>query len=83
MSIPLFTDLPPEMPNALCAETDPELFYPAPQGGQGDAATAKRLCGRCEERVRCLDWAVATGQEYGIWGGTTGNERKRMRRRSA
>lgn len=77
------SQLPPDMPGALCAQTDPNLFYPPAEGGMGDARRAKNLCGACEWRVKCLKWAVDTQQEYGIWGGTTGRERQAMRRRSA
>lgn len=72
--------LPPDMPGAMCAQTDPNLFFPPPMGGQGDAARAKRLCHECDWRLRCLEWAVETNQEYGIWGGTTHTERKQLRR---
>jgi len=62
---------------ALCAEVDPELFYP--DTGQ-PAAPAKNICRACEVRTDCLSWAMANGELFGVWGGTTERERKAMRR---
>jgi len=63
--------------NALCAETDPDEFFPAK--GESTRA-AKRTCGRCEVRVECLAWAVERAEPYGIWGGLSERERRRLRR---
>jgi WhiB family redox-sensing transcriptional regulator len=58
-----------------CAGADPAIFFPE-QGGP--ASEAKAICGRCPHRQACLDWAIATGQAFGIWGGASPDERARM-----
>ncbi|MGW4488399.1 WhiB family transcriptional regulator [Amycolatopsis sp. NPDC004368] len=70
---------------AACAEEEPELFFPV---GNGDAARrqeseAKAVCHRCPVREACLAWAMATGQDAGIWGGLNELERRVLKRRSA
>lgn len=62
---------------ALCAQTDPELWFP----GVGEPAIpAKRICAVCPVREACLDYALAAGPRiYGIWGGTTEKERRQLR----
>jgi len=64
---------------ALCAEIDPELFYPEP--GHSPAA-AKRICAGCDVRVQCLEFALTVEDCHGVWGGTTPRERSRLRRGS-
>ena len=61
---------------ALCAETDPEAFFPQP-GDNGHAARA--VCGKCELSAACLDYAL-TNPVDGIWGGTSTIERTRPAR---
>lgn len=62
---------------------DPELFFP----GQGeDARPAKLICDRCPIKRPCLEYALANGERFGIWGGTSQRERRvilRDRRRGA
>jgi WhiB family redox-sensing transcriptional regulator len=57
---------------------DPELFFP--EGTEGPAieavARAKRVCGACEVRARCLDWALSHEAHFGVWGGRTEEERR-------
>lgn len=65
---------------ALCAETDPELFFPE-KGGS--AREAKAVCDRCTVRAACAEWAVETNQRYGVWGGLTLTERRQVRSRWA
>jgi len=60
-----------------CAGFDPELFFP--ERGQ-DAGPAKALCRECPVRSQCLSWAIDSGQKYGIWGGMTESQRRRLRR---
>lgn len=72
--------MPPEMPGALCAETDPELFHPPVGGGSGEAARAKAICGGCDWRQKCAEWAIETQQPYGIWGGLTPKDRWKVRK---
>lgn len=62
---------------ALCAEVDPELMFPAPGG---TVRGGKELCRRCELRETCLAWALEHGEEFGIWGGTSEGERRGLRR---
>lgn len=69
----------PDLPGALCAQADPEEWFPE-RGGS--PRVAREICGRCPERVPCLEWAVATGERYGIWGGATEHERRTFRSES-
>jgi len=65
-----------------CRTEDPELFFPIAAGGPGLAqvARAKAVCARCEVRAECLRFAMETGQDYGVWGGTSEEERRAWRR---
>ena len=69
---------------ALCLDEDPELFFPI--GTTGPAATqveqAKVVCRRCPAVEPCLTWALDTGQDAGVWGGTSEDERRALKRRS-
>lgn len=63
--------------DALCRQTDPELFHPE-VGGTSTLAT--RTCAACPVRSECLEYALATEQYWGIWGGLTQDElRRRIR----
>jgi len=64
---------------ALCAETDPEAFFPE-QGGT--TREAKKICTACEVRAQCLEHALVNDEKGGIWGGLSERERRRLRRRS-
>jgi WhiB family redox-sensing transcriptional regulator len=70
---------------ALCRDEDPELFFPI--GTTGPAAQqvdeAKAVCRRCDVRTECLQWALETGQDAGVWGGTSEEERRALKRRGA
>ena len=61
---------------ALCAQTDPEIFFPEKGGAVN---LAKQVCNSCEVKLDCLAWAVQNDEKYGIWGGTTPQERERLR----
>jgi WhiB family transcriptional regulator, redox-sensing transcriptional regulator len=63
---------------AACRETDPELFFPvtARGPGAGEIARAKAVCATCQVRRQCLQYALATHQVDGVWGGTTEDERR-------
>lgn len=67
---------------AACRDEDPELFFPigttGPAAEQADAA--KRICMRCEVREECLEFAIASNQDAGVWGGLTEDERRTLRR---
>lgn len=62
---------------ALCAETDPESFFPEKGGSTREA---KRICLGCEVREWCLDYALAHDERFGIWGGLSERERRRLKR---
>lgn len=70
---------------AACLDEDPELFFPIgitkPALDQTDRA--KTVCARCSVRLQCLQWALATGQDVGVWGGLSEDERRAMRRSRA
>ena len=67
---------------ALCRDTDPDLFFPVGTTGQAldQIAAAKRVCAQCPAKRPCLDFAIATNQDSGIWGGTSEDERRQIRR---
>jgi WhiB family transcriptional regulator, redox-sensing transcriptional regulator len=62
---------------ALCAETDPEAFFPEKGGSTREA---KRICSGCEVRAECLEYALAHDERFGIWGGLSERERRRVKR---
>jgi WhiB family redox-sensing transcriptional regulator len=62
---------------ALCAQTDPEAFFPE-KGGSARAALA--VCAECPVRGECLNHALENDERFGVWGGTTERERRRLRR---
>lgn len=70
---------------AICRDTDPDLFFPV--GTTGHALVqidrAKQVCGDCPVRTECLTFALETNQDSGIWGGTSEEERRAIRRRAA
>jgi WhiB family transcriptional regulator, redox-sensing transcriptional regulator len=70
---------------ALCSGTDPDLFFPIGTTGQALVTIdhAKRVCARCTVTQECLDFALATNQDSGIWGGLSEEERRQIRRRRA
>lgn len=70
---PHWTDL------ALCAEVGGDLWFP--EYGE-NAAEAKRICRMCEVREACLQFAMDTGQLWGVWGGTSERERLVLRRQA-
>lgn len=69
---------------AECLDIDPELFFPIGPTGLGlqQAHEAKKICRRCPVQQSCLEWALANGQQAGIWGGTDEDERRLLRRRA-
>jgi WhiB family redox-sensing transcriptional regulator len=62
---------------ALCAQTDPEAFFPEKGGSTREA---KRICLGCEVKDACLDYALANDERFGIWGGLSERERRRLKR---
>jgi len=69
---------------AACRDVDPELFFPDGdvKSVRAQVAMAKLTCRRCPVSTTCLSWALASGQEAGIWGGLTEAERHRLLRRT-
>ncbi|BAU87213.1 transcription factor whiB [Streptomyces laurentii] len=74
--LPLVPDLSWQE-NALCAQAGPEFFFPAPGSSTREA---KQLCGACEGRVACLEYALAHDERFGVWGGLSEKERIRLKR---
>ena len=68
--------------DAICRDTDPELFFPVGTTGYAllQIARAKEVCGQCPVQGECLDYALETNQDSGIWGGTSEEERRVLRR---
>ncbi len=62
---------------SLCAQTDPESFFPEKGGSTREA---KKVCLSCEVRVECLDYALANDERFGIWGGLSERERRRLKK---
>ena len=71
--------------DAICRDTDPDLFFPV--GSTGYALVqidrAKQVCGECPVSQDCLQYAIDTNQDSGIWGGTSEEERRQIRRHLA
>ncbi len=73
---------PPELEwqeRALCAQTDPEAFFPEKGGSTREA---KRVCLSCDVRVECLDYALGNDERFGIWAGLSERERRRVKKRA-
>jgi WhiB family redox-sensing transcriptional regulator len=62
---------------ALCAQTDPEAFFPEKGGSTREA---KKVCRSCEVRAECLEYALEHDERFGIWGGLSERERRRLKR---
>ena len=63
--------------SALCAQTDPEEFFPDKGGG---TRQAKHVCAACTVRTECLEYALAHDERFGIWGGMSERERRRYQK---
>ena len=63
---------------ALCAQTDPEAFFPEKGGPTREA---KKVCVSCEVRAECLEYALENDERFGIWGGLSERERRKLKRR--
>ena len=64
----------------VCAQTDPEVFFPEKGGSVREA---KAVCARCPVRAQCLAHALAHGERYGVWGGLSEPERRRLKQADA
>jgi len=67
----------------LCRMEDPELFFPVGNTGPAlrQAEEAKEVCRRCSVTEKCLQWALDTGQDAGVWGGMSEDERRVLKSR--
>lgn len=68
---------PEWMTEGVCAQVDPDLWFPT-RGSGHDSREAIKICQGCPIRRKCLQYALDTG-ELGIWGGTTAEHRRVMR----
>jgi WhiB family transcriptional regulator, redox-sensing transcriptional regulator len=65
--------------DALCAQTDPESFFPDKGGSTREA---KKVCAQCFVQAECLDWALTTNERFGIWGGLSVRERRALQKQA-
>ena len=65
---------------ASCFGVDPDVFFPV---SEEEAGPALAFCGVCRIREECLAWALKNGERYGVWGGTTEQQRRRLQRHVA
>jgi len=65
---------------ALCAQTDPEAFFPEKGGSTREA---KKVCRACEVQAECLEYALGHDERFGIWGGMSERERRRLKRQAS
>lgn len=65
---------------AACRSLSPDIFFPDKGGTTEDTIRARHVCAVCPVQGECLDYALTTGQKWGIWGGTSENERRQIRR---
>ena len=63
--------------DALCSQTDPEAFFP---DKGGSTKQAKKVCAACPVREQCLQYAIDNSERYGVWGGLSEKERRRVAR---
>lgn len=70
---------------AICRDEDAELFFPVGTSGPAllQIAEAKTVCRRCPVVSECLAWALDSGQDAGVWGGMSEDERRALKRRGA
>lgn len=66
--------------DALCAQTDPEAFFPEKGGSTREA---KSICAKCPVREQCLEWALDHDERFGIWGGLSERERRKVKKERA
>jgi WhiB family redox-sensing transcriptional regulator len=72
------------MEQALCLDEDPELFFPLGNTGLAllQIEEAKSVCRKCDVRDVCLQWALEAGQDFGVWGGLSEDERRALKLRA-
>ena len=67
----------PWQESARCRDYDPEIFFPEKGGSSREA---KRICADCPVRIECLNYALRRDERYGVWGGMSERERRRLKR---
>jgi WhiB family redox-sensing transcriptional regulator len=67
----------PWQERARCRQHDPEVFFPEKGGSSREA---KRICADCPVRIECLNYALRRDERYGVWGGMSERERRRLKR---
>lgn len=67
-------------PDRACNGVDPQIFFPEREtnGGTVSYQTALKVCRRCDYQQECADWAIQTRQAWGVWGGTTPVDRRKI-----
>lgn len=75
-------DAPDWLADALCAQVDSDVFHPE-KGEGGKVRSAKRICAGCDVREQCLEWALARPSTFGIYGGLTYVERRKLAKQRA
>ena len=75
--VDLLGNAPEWQERALCSQTDPEAFFPEKGGSTREA---KKVCLACEVRNECLEYALANDERFGIWGGLSERERRRLKK---
>lgn len=75
--LPSLSDPKAWMLDALCAQTDPEAYFPEKGGSSREA---KAMCRTCEVSAECLDYALANDERHGIWGGLSERERRQLKK---
>lgn len=64
--------------DGVCRTVDPDMWFPEPPNS---GFQAKKLCVRCPVKDECLDYAMTNNEKFGVWGGLSAHERKKLRRR--
>ena len=79
---PISTEQDDWRDQAACRDTNPDLFFPVGTTGPAieQIEQAKAVCGECPAQSACLEFALVTNQDSGVWGGTSEEERRKLRR---
>ena len=73
----MFIEQLPWASEARCLNADPDVFFPEKGGSTREA---KRICSECPVRVECLEYALEEDERFGIWGGMSERERRKLKR---
>jgi WhiB family redox-sensing transcriptional regulator len=73
----MFIEQLPWASEAKCLNADPDVFFPEKGGSTREA---KRICGECPVRAECLEYALEEDERFGIWGGMSERERRKLKR---